>query len=154
MKSKVVIIVLSILVVGLGGYIVYDKVKYGNRECQVNVSAMHSNKSLRGKYTGHYGQNNEYELYLNDDGTFVYEIEEGELEYDYVGNYTIVDNRKINLNCLFKVEDKKGSVTVRDKITVRIDNNKTLVVNDSTGGFTLKKESNEGNDDVYEFLKR
>lgn len=94
---KFLVIILSLLVVGLGGFIVYDKV-VSNDEVEDNNGNSNSNNA-----DGLYSYNDFSETVFSDDGGNNYLIlwKNGTYSYnDTIGNY-IIENSNIVLNSIF-----------------------------------------------------
>lgn len=119
-KSKgktITIVILVLMVLGLAGYIVYDKVivkekdekEVANKVEEKTNENIYIYDQIKGVYHGTIkdesdGVVNEitYNLYLDEDGTFVYQTFNnlGGAASNLLGNYIIKDN-KIILNSLF-----------------------------------------------------
>ena len=145
-----IIVVLVILVLGLGGYLIYDKVidKIGKEEVkeesdkqnEIIEQKEYTYESIKGLYknTTETTMNVDdekinlvasYNLYLYDNGTFNYRY--GTMtRMGYIGNYIIKDNTII-LNYLFSTGNDMGiSVT---------NGSKTLIINED-GSITDNKQ--------------
>lgn len=112
--SKILIIILILLVLGLGGYIVYDKIitkeneeiteneidKDNTKENEVieTKEVSYNYSDIKGLYEG---KNNSslIHLYLEDDGTFVYDMQSS-THGSFLGNY-IIENNQLKLNTIF-----------------------------------------------------
>lgn len=116
--SKVLVTILILLVLGLGGFIVYDKVLKDNtttndiskkeatknnettieKENNKDEKNTYTYQEIKGLYEGKWASWTIH-LYLEDDGTFVYD-EQSSTHGSCLGNYIIEDNQ-IKLNSLF-----------------------------------------------------
>lgn len=149
MKKNIFIIILAILVLGLGGYLVYDKVidkdvkgevkEESGKQNEIIEQKEYTYESVKGLYKnttettinvdGEINLVARYDLYLYDNGTFNYRY--GTMtRMGYMGNYIIKDNT-IVLNYLFSTGNDMGiSVT---------NGSKTLIINDD-GSITDDKQ--------------
>lgn len=156
-NSNVVVILLVVIILGLVGFIVYDKVLNktdlennnisNNQEQIAEQKVVYSYNAIKGLYTYESNmktQNNfnyEYELYLYENGTFIYYEFEG-LKSRAIGNYTIVDN-KIILNELFRTGTDVGIKVNKEEIltTLIINSDNTITdENHDIGSIVLNKE--------------
>lgn len=166
------IIILLITVIGLGGFIAYDKVlnKPTKKVVEKKVEKKEKNEetydysTVKGVYTfkGEADANGEYELYtlsLNEDGLYHYEsakmVEEGT-----IGNYTIVGN-EIHLNQIFThgsdaalsvgLDNKVLKISSKDEI---IDETAPIVApaESSIGKITLKRDSEKEMSDFSNYF--
>ena len=177
-KGKTVLIVFLILIIiGLGGYLVYDKVLNTKNEPTTVEDSTKTNESnikaydynnIKGLYTykgtSVYSEANdgnitpEYKLYLYENGMFFY-------DYAYlagegkIGNY-IIANNTIILNNLFDthsdvsltVIDGTNTLTINEDGSLTDNNQPVSIVNEKT--ITLKKsEANANYQDVQNKFK-
>lgn len=136
----VLIILLTIIVLGLTSYIIYEKVLVNNSKNEVKEEAKkeETEKDVESKYTYKdvtgvyeftsepYGEANEsdyFSLTLYENGIFRYD-QSRIAGYGYYGNYTI-DGDKINLNYIFS-HGSDASVQ-----TIRNGNNNANIINNS-----------------------
>ena len=112
--SKILIIILLLLVLGLGGYIIYDKIitkeneeiteneidKDNTKENEVveTKEVSYTYQEIKGLYEGKSGPSTIH-IYLEDDGTFVY-VMSSTAYSTYLGNY-IIENNQLKLNTIF-----------------------------------------------------
>lgn len=141
--SKGLIIILILLVLGLSGYIIYDKydkvlikeeksekniVKEETKQEENEVIEKSSYKysEIKGLYEGYY-ENWKLTLYLEEDGTFVYDAN-AQTHASNLGNYIIEDNQ-IKLNSIFW-EGNGAGLGIEKKenhlILLKINNNGSL----------------------------
>lgn len=128
-NSKVLIIILTILVIGLSGFIVYDKVL----EEETNIADNNNENTEEEQYTfsdfsgtvfqNNDGSGNNY-LILWDNGTYSYE---GSL-----GNY-IVEGKIIKLNYIFEnnqkvTEEKSIELTINSEIELFVNNEEITLI--------------------------
>lgn len=161
--SVVFSVILTIIVLALVGYIIYDKVaepKYANNnEKGSNVAdnnevtkcpdcnCSEKTGDIYQKISGKYKASNE-ELNLYDDGTFEYEFSNGVASVRDFGNYIIVDN-KIKFNAVARRGSDEEIKLISHVYGYVINENGTLTgLNPNTDNtVTLTKES-----EVYESL--
>ena len=141
------VIVLCLLVLGLGGYIIYDKFislednqvennntnDVGNNNLDEKVYTMSSVYGLYEHEVGTYGDGNKTyaRIYLDENGTFMYWLPYP-TPVGYAGNYYI-ENNKVVLNILFQTSGGMLFYPYSDgQITEQgIDQNHTLTVDES-----------------------
>lgn len=170
------VIILFIMVVGLIGYTIYDKMdnkKIENKTVQNdNSKKVEDDKEenydisdIAGVYTfsekDSRGENINYTLYLNNNGLFEYNVSYIG-NYSVIGNYTIKEN-SLNLNYLF--EDKSGGsiyLITKGSRTLEINNEEEIIdnnknIDDSITSdvvkFDFKKDDSASNKSIIDNLK-
>ena len=138
-----------------GGEVVNDnKVSYSYKE--MTGLYTYTSDTWKDELNGGVDENATYQLYLYENGTFVYKVGYKILQYE-IGNYTINDN-KIILNVLFtkgsgvginKVSDEQLSNLIINSNAVLEDNNQNIKELNVTS-ITLNKTNNE---DANKFLE-
>ena len=105
--KNAIIVILSLLVIGLGSYIIFDKVTGKNVNSNNNIKETENEEysidnfvgiySWSKKYTNEYGNelNLNITLKLNSDGTAEYKAGSGYAYESTIGTYKLVDNEKI-----------------------------------------------------------
>ena len=153
---KVMVIILCLLVLGLSGYIVYDKVFSEVQETDNNTASLvYDYSNIKGVYgankTVEVDNNNEsasFTLYLWENGTFKYE-HSIYAPSGIIGNYVLVNN-KIVLNYLFETNSGTGLNITKGSKEIAINEDGTLTdknyvyLGNSSISITLsRKEENE-----------
>lgn len=143
---KVLVVILCILVLGLGGYFVYDKmlsddtnneIQNDNNKIEIECEESYTYEDIEGYYSGNifaenlesmsddgsYGENVSYSLYLWKDGIFKYSYSAYAPE-GWIGNY-IIDGNTIILNYLYKTNSGAGFVVTKgsNKLMISDDGN-------------------------------
>ena len=162
---KVLIIILTLLVVALSGYIIYDKSLSddNNVNNDVNNNSMEeiNYENMKGAYKTTQsvtidGQNQDipFILYLWENGTFKYE-EIYNVSSGYIGNYIIKDNKLI-LNYLFSTGTDVSLTVTNGSKEITINKDKTLSTNSNHNydnnkpiSITMTK-SNDSYDNIYQ----
>ena len=162
--KNAVILILSVLVIGLGSYLIFDKV-INKKESKTidNNSTVASNNYAYDKIAGKYVlENSDVSnlssiLYLKNNGMFVYDQGNDYSHAGRIGNYIINDD-KVYLNYLFafggdiELSVIKGSKVINiESVDVLVDN-----VSDNFGpggdftGKLIRKEKNDFEIEHYE----
>lgn len=151
MKKNIFLVVLVLLVIGLGGYIVYGKVVDKDKEStdskvEVKENTTTTKEETVKKYTykeiaGNYyfetdakiadmpGAMARFYLVLDERGTFNYRYTNGNSPMGILGNY-IIENNKITLNYIFETNGGAGIAYKEGSKIIDINNNE-LIDNDS-----------------------
>ncbi|MGM9882465.1 MAG: hypothetical protein ACI31S_06485 [Bacilli bacterium] len=140
---KVLVVILTILVIALGGFIIYDKVlKEETIEPDIlddidNKEIIYNYSDIKGLYTAHEtvnidgleeAQNASYTLYLWENGTFKYEY--GVFApMGVIGNYTIVDD-EIRLNYLFQTSSDVSLTPIEGDKVLKISSDSSILDSD------------------------
>ena len=150
----VLVVILSLLVVGLGGYIVYDKVlskedsNINNDKC--DISEKYDFVSMSGYYFKNENDSNpSYGLYLLKNGMFKIRYTNMST-YGYIGNYTIMGDT-LTLNYWFKYNSGAGWTLENTEKVIKILSYNSLEINDSSldvNSIVLKKDNNNEIDDI------
>ena len=142
MKKNIIIIILAVLVLCLGGYIVYDKVLIKDDVEQKNDNEVSNDdnivkEDLYGTYSWNKSYVNEYgnnmnlkvTLVINSDGTATYEESDGYSYESTKGSYVYDDDKIIYTkeyynyegqnNDLYNEEDKTETFIVVDASTLK-----------------------------------
>ena len=161
-KSLVLIVILFLLVLGLGGYIVYDKV-LSNKEVTQTENKVEDNAQLdktniksysyndiKGayEYTGQkvYDESRnvnitpEYKLYLYENGMFYYNYNT-QPGGGKIGNY-IINNNTIILNNLFVTNMDVALTVINETNTLKINEDGSLIDNNQPISIVKEKTIN------------
>ena len=152
----VLVVVLSLLVVGLGGYIVYDKILNNGISDNGNADNIKDDDShtynfsiMEGYYFKQENDTNgesSYGLYLLANGMFKIRYA-GMAPYGYIGNYTI-ENDILTLNYWFKFNSGTGWSLTNDVRKVKIKSLNSLELKEQNNLIILEK-----NDKVEDSIK-
>ena len=155
----VLVVVLSLLVVGLGGYIVYDKILNNGVSDNENADNIKDDDShtynfsvMEGYYFKQENDTNgesSYGLYLLANGMFKIRYA-GMAPYGYIGNYTIMGDT-LTLNYWFKYNSGAGWTLENTEKVIKILSYNSLEINDSSldvNSIVLKKDNNNEIDDI------
>ena len=152
----VLVVVLSLLVVGLGGYIVYDKILNNDVSDNGNADNIKDDDShtynfsvMEGYYFKQENDTNgesSYGLYLLANGMFKIRYA-GMSPYGYIGNYTI-ENDILTLNYWFKFNSGTGWSLTNDVRKVKIKSLNSLELKEQNNLIILEK-----NDKVDDSIK-
>ena len=155
MKKNVVIVILVILVLGMGGYLVYNKAidKDVKEESNTNKTEIkltnkeYTYKELAGNYYFETNANFDeipelkvmFRLVLDENGTFNYQ-HASQIPEGFLGNY-IIDGNKIILNYTFGTGSDSALYYNVGTTTLTIDEeaNLTAVVGDEANGHYLER---------------
>ncbi len=150
----VLVVILSLLVVGLGSYIVCDKVlskednNINNDKC--DISEKYDFVSMSGYYFKNENDSNpSYGLYLLKNGMFKIRYTNMST-YGYIGNYTIMGDT-LTLNYWFKYNSGAGWTLENTEKVIKILSYNSLEINDSSldvNSIVLKKDNNNEIDDI------
>lgn len=140
---KVLVVILTILVIALGGFIIYDKVlKEETIEPDIlddidNKEIIYNYSDIKGLYTAHEtvnidgleeAQNASYTLYLWENGTFKYAYSVY-APMGVIGNYTIVDD-EIRLNYLFQTSSDASLTPIEGDKVLKISSDSSILDSD------------------------
>jgi len=159
--SLVVVLLIVLNVLALSGKLVLkDTSEDTNTNQENNITEQENKKYTYNEIKGLYKYNSEnyqdtngnefsnsYNLYLYENGTFIYRMASA-TSFRYLGNYTIVDN-EIILNHLFTTDSGVGATVTTGIKTLTINTNTTIVdpeenINElNLNSITLEKTNEE-----------
>jgi len=160
MKKNVVIIILSILVLGLGGYLVYDKVlekeetNVNNKNEEEIVEQQYDEitiEELLGTYTWVKNRTDEHgnqidlkiTLVLNSDGTATYDASDGYSYEATKGSYVYEDGQIIYTRKNYNYRDESNTVVNGDVYEENNQNEVFIVVDENTLQNTYRNETTQ-----------
>ena len=150
-SSKIIIIIFTIIIVILGGYICYkernatkeitnnNEIKEESKDKQNDNDKISQYETIKGtyQYIGEpYTRDGEEEEYipratitLNENGTYIYEEEWPDVPSGYMGNY-IIEGKTIKLNHLFGLGSGAAIWVATGSSIITINDDNTLTIKD------------------------